>query len=131
MRIALLAPICERVPPPAYGGIELVVGLLADGLVELGHDVTLFASRDSHTSARLAGTQDRALRQMDLSWQACMPREQLHVAHCFERALEFDLIHNHVGTSGLPFARYVDVPVLTTLHGPFDEHNRPIFTHFA
>jgi glycosyltransferase involved in cell wall biosynthesis len=131
MRIALLAPIWETVPPPAYGGIELVVGLLAEGLVDLGHEVTLFASGDSVTRARLAAVQDRALRHMGWPWFQCLPHEQLHTAHCFERAREFDVIHNHLGTTGLPFARFVDVPTLTTLHGPFDEHNRDFFARYA
>lgn len=131
MRIALLAPIWETVPPPAYGGIELVVSLLAEGLVALGHEVTLFASGDSVTRARLAAVQERALRHTGWPWFQCLPHEQLHIAHCYERAAEFDVIHNHLGTAGLPFARFVDVPTLTTLHGPFDDHNRDFFARYA
>lgn len=130
MRIAILAPIAERVPPPAYGGIELIVSLLADGLADRGHDVTLFATGDSLTRARLASVQPRPLRTLGLPWYHAMPRETLHVANCFEQAAAFDLIHNHVGPMGLSYASFVKTPVLTTLHGPFDEHNREFFEHY-
>ncbi len=130
MRIAILAPIAERVPPPAYGGIELIVALIADGLVDRGHDVTLFASGDSITRARLEAIQPRPLRTLGLPWYHAMPLETLHVANCFEQAASFDVIHNHLGPMGLSYAGFVDTPVLTTLHGPFDDYNRPLFAHY-
>src|SRR5438128_10930109 len=97
MRIALISPAWFSVPPTGYGGIEWIVSLLADGLAEAGHDVTLFASGDSHTKARLEWVYETA------------PSEKIgnsideihHCLACFERADEFDVIHDH---SGLPAA---------------------------
>lgn len=127
MRIAILAPIWERVPPPAYGGIERVVYLLTEGLVAAGHDVTLFATGDSTTSARLEATEAGPLREMCLPWHDCQPREIAHVLACFRRAEDFDLIHNHAGYLGLLGMALGHGTVLTTLHGPFDGHNQGLF----
>ncbi|HEY9722528.1 MAG TPA: glycosyltransferase family 4 protein [Oscillatoriaceae cyanobacterium] len=127
MRIAILAPIWERVPPPAYGGIELVVSLLTEGLVEDGHDVTLFATGDSETGARLVHTEARSLRAQGFGWRHGMPHELVHVKACLDRASEFDVIHNHAGYVAAAFGHLVDTPVLTTLHGPFERHNHALF----
>ena len=97
MRIAVLAPCWFAVPPTGYGGIEWVVSLLADGLVDGGHDVTLFASGDSHTKAKLAAVFPVAPSE----WIGRSFWELRHVLHCFERADEFDVINDHSG----PFAR--------------------------
>lgn len=130
MRIALLAPIQECVPPPAYGGIELVVSLLADGLVDRGHDVTLFACGTSRTRAKLAAIEPEPLRGRGLPWFDVANHEVAHVAACFERAAAFDVIHNHEGLIGLAFAAFVGTPVVTTLHGPFDAGNRTLFERY-
>lgn len=130
MDIAMLAPVWERVPPPAYGGIELVVSLLTEALVARGHRVTLFATGDSVTRAHLSAVQDKPLRQSGVAPADGAPFEIVHVDACFRRAHEFDLIHNHCSFQGVANARYVDTPVLTTLHGYFSELNRPFFAHF-
>jgi glycosyltransferase involved in cell wall biosynthesis len=128
MRIAQIAPLWERVPPPAYGGIELVVGLLTDELVRRGHDVTLFASGDSVTLANLASVHPKALR-LDSAIKEVAIYEWLHLSCLYERAHDFDLIHSHVGCLALPFASLVKTPTIHTLHGIFTPDNEKIYSH--
>ena len=119
MRIAQVAPLAEAVPPKLYGGTERVVAYLTDALVELGHDVTLFASGDSDTKATLCPIWPRALR-LD-------PDVKDHFAPLFmqletvaRRAHEFDLIHCHIDYFGYPLLRRLGTPSVTTLHGRLD-----------
>ncbi len=122
MRIAQIAPLWELVPPAAYGGTELVVSLLTDGLVERGHEVTLFAAGGSTTGARLVECAPAALRAMeeqiklDKTHCTIMGYESLMLQEVFEQAQRFDIIHNHVGFQVLPYAAMSRVPVVTTLH---------------
>jgi glycosyltransferase involved in cell wall biosynthesis len=115
MRLALLGPIAWRTPPRHYGPWELVTGLLADGLARRGVDVTLFATLDSVTLARLDGVCERPYEEDDAIdgriWEA------LHVAHALERSGEFDLVHNHLDWLPLAFARNFRAPLVTTIHG--------------
>jgi len=117
MRIMQIAPIWERVPPPAYGGTEAVVGLLADGLVDAGHEVVLYASGDSITKAELRSIWPFPIRGRftDGLWPSAL--EWLHVAAALGDACDFDLIHNHSSELAMCFSRLVSTPVLTTLHG--------------
>ena len=129
MRIAQLAPLWERVPPPAYGGIEVVVHVLTEELVRRGHEVTLFASGDSLTTARLISVWDRSLRTAaDIVNPA--PYEWLHVAEALSRAHEFDIIHNHQGELAMAFANLVDTPMLTTVHNPPPKDSRIVWEHY-
>lgn len=128
MRIAQVAPLWERVPPPAYGGIELVVSLLTDELVRRGHDVTLFASGDSITLAKLESVHPRALR-LDSSIKEYSIYEMLQLSQVYERAQEFDIIHSHMGCAALPYAPLVKTPTVHTLHGIFTPDNEKMFTH--
>ena len=128
MRIAQIAPLWERVPPPAYGGIELVVGLLTDELVRRGHEVTLFASGDSLTDAVLSSVHPRALR-LDSSVKEYGIYEMLNIGKVYERAGEFDVIHSHIGCSALPYAKLIKTPVVHTLHGVFTPDNRKMFSY--
>ena len=128
MRIAQIAPLWERVPPPTYGGIELVAGLLTDELVRRGHEVTLFASGDSVTLARLEAVHPQALR-LDASVKECGIYEMLQLARVYERAAEFDIIHSHMGCAALPYAGLVKTPTVHTLHGIFTPDNEKMFTH--
>jgi glycosyltransferase involved in cell wall biosynthesis len=114
MRIAMIAPLEMRVPPLAYGGTELLVSLLTEQLVQGGHDVTLFASGDSVTGAKLVSICPSFLRE---SGRDVGILTMLNVVSCLERAEEFDIIHNHTCFQGLATAGLVKVPVLTTLHG--------------
>ncbi|MBR0869009.1 glycosyltransferase family 4 protein [Bradyrhizobium tropiciagri] len=119
MRIAQLAPLAESVPPKLYGGTERVVAWLVDELVDLGHDVTLFASGDSKTKARLEAVWPRALRlggkNNDPSAACAMLLEAIA-----KQASDFDVIHAHVDWLPLPLLSRLRVPFLTTMHGRLD-----------
>lgn len=128
MRIAQVAPLWERVPPPAYGGIELVVGLLTDELVRRGHEVTLFASGDSITLAKLEAIHPQALR-LDPDVKEYGIYEMLHLSQIYDRADEFDVIHSHMGCAALPYAKLVKTPTIHTLHGVFTPDNRKLFSY--
>ena len=118
MRIAQVAPLVESVPPQLYGGTERVVAFLTDELVRRGHEVTLFASGDSQTTARLMAAWPRALR-LD---HACDPLAPhiLMLEQVLRRAGEFDVVHFHIAQFHLPLARRLSVPHVTTLHGRLD-----------
>jgi glycosyltransferase involved in cell wall biosynthesis len=118
MKIAQVAPLHESVPPPRYGGTERIVSYLTEALVRQGHDVTLFASADSTTSARLVPCAPRALRQT-----GCHDPLAAHFS-MFERVAEaapaFDVVHFHVDYLHFPLTRRLNIPHLTTLHGRLD-----------
>ncbi|PZO38189.1 MAG: glycosyl transferase [Pseudanabaena frigida] len=128
MRIAQVAPLWEQVPPPAYGGTELVVSLLTEELVKRGHDVTLFASGDSTTSAKLESVHPRALR-LDTSVKDPNIYDMLNISRVYENAERFDIIHSHVGCVALPYTNLVKTPTVHTLHGIFTSDNEKLFTH--
>lgn len=128
MRIAQVAPLWERVPPPAYGGIELVVSLLSDELVRRGHEVTLFASGDSVTLAKLESVHPQALR-LDPSVKEYAIYEMLQLTKVYERADEFDVIHSHMGCAALPYSKLVKIPTVHTLHGIFTPDNRKLYSY--
>jgi len=119
LRIAQVAPLYESVPPRLYGGTERVVSYLTEELVAMGHDVTLFASGDSRTTARLVAGSPRALR-LDGSCEDPLARHVVHLEHVFERAPTFDVIHLHTDYLHYPLARRTATPHLTTLHGRLD-----------
>jgi glycosyltransferase involved in cell wall biosynthesis len=119
MRIAQVAPLTEAVPPKLYGGTERVVAYLTDALVELGHDVTLFASGDSQTKADLHAVWPRAVRLDSGVTDYFVPLfMQLEVVA--RRAHEFDIIHAHLDYFGYPMLLRLPTPSLTTLHGRLD-----------
>jgi glycosyltransferase involved in cell wall biosynthesis len=128
LRVAVLAPISWRVPPRQYGPWEQFASLLTEGLVRRGVDVTLFATADSVTTARLVGTaptgysEDPALHAK--AWEA------LHISAVFERAGEFDVIHNSFDFLPLTYSGLVDTPVVTTIHGFSSEHIVPVFEKY-
>jgi glycosyltransferase involved in cell wall biosynthesis len=115
VRIALLGPVAWRTPPHDYGPWERVTGLLAEGLTARGVDVTLFATLDSVTSARLDGVCPRGYADDPAVdgrvWEA------LHVSHALARSAEFDLVHNHLDWLPLAFVEHWRAPLLTTVHG--------------
>jgi glycosyltransferase involved in cell wall biosynthesis len=116
MRIAVLAPVWFPVPPTGYGGIEWIVWLLAEGLVDAGHDVTLFAAGQSRTKAKLEYVYEEA------------PSDEIgrsfwdlrHVLHCYARQAEFDLINDHSGMVAAAIGGGLRAPVAHTVHGPLD-----------
>ena len=119
MRIAQVAPLFERIPPVAYGGTERVVAYLTDALVELGHDVTLFASGDSLTTAKLVPASPRSLR-LDEACRDQMASQVLQLELLSKHAHRFDVIHFHTGFLHLPLARRLPVASVTTMHGRLD-----------
>ncbi len=125
MRIAMLAPVSWRTPPRHYGPWEQVTSLLTEALVARGVDVTLFATKDSRTAAKLDGICPAPYSE-DPTIDAKV-WEILHVAHVFERAGEFDLIHNQADFVPLAFSRLVQTPMVTTIHGFSSESILPAF----
>ncbi len=111
----MLSPIAWRTPPRHYGPWELFASILAEGLVGLGHDVTLFATADSATKARLVATSPTGWSE-DANIEPKVA-ECLHIASVFERASEFDIIHNGFDFLPLTYSELVDTPVVTTIHG--------------
>lgn len=124
MRIAQVSTPHESTPPEKYGGIERVVSLLTEGLQERGHEVTLFATRNSRTSARLHGFFPKPIRPYVAHW------ELIHAAEVLKHAGEFDIVHNHV-EGVIPFLPYANCPTVTTIHNPLSNHELPYFTYFA
>src|SRR5918999_3516598 len=118
MKVAVLSPVWFPVPPSGYGGIEWVVSMLADGLAEAGHDVTLFASGDSHTQAKLEFVFRNApsARIGQTFW------ELQHALGCFARDGEFDVVHDHTGLLGLALGSLLRTPLVHTVHGPLTGH---------
>ncbi len=124
----MLAPVAWRVPPRHYGPWELVVSRLTEGLVARGVDVTLFATADSVTSARLVATCPTPYAE-DATVDAKVA-ECLHVASAFERAGDFDVVHNHFDFLPLTYSRLVPVPVVTTIHGLSSERIVPVYRQY-
>jgi glycosyltransferase involved in cell wall biosynthesis len=130
LRIAQVSPLYEPVPPALYGGTERIVGYLTEALVERGHHVTLFASGDSRTDAKLVAPTPQGLRLASPP-QDDMVFHLLELAKVFEHAREFDVIHCHVGHLAFPFARLARAPSLHTLHGRLDlPETFPIYRYF-
>lgn len=129
MRLALLAPIAWRTPPHHYGPWEQVTSLLAEGLVARGVDVTLFASLDSLTTARLDGVAPHGYAEDPTLdgriWEA------LHVSHALAASGQYDLVHSHLDWLPLAFATHCRAPMLTTIHGFSDPAILPAYTRAA
>jgi glycosyltransferase involved in cell wall biosynthesis len=119
MRIAQVSPLYESVPPKYYGGTERVVSYLTEELVAQGHDVTLFASGDSVTKARLVAPCRRSLR-LDKNCIDQLSHHLLMLEMVAQRAREFDIIHYHVDYLHFPLSRRLGRPQVTTLHGRLD-----------
>ena len=131
MRIAQISPLWERVPPFRYGGIELIVKLLTDELVQRGHEVTLFASGDSITKAKLFSVHDQALR-LDSSIDEPDIYHQMILADVYlVKHADFDIIHSHIGYTALPYSGFVKTPTVHTLHGAFTSDTTKIHRRFS
>jgi len=127
-RIAMLSPVAWRTPPRGYGAWETVVSNLTEGLVSRGWDVTLFATADSLTSAKLLSTVAKGYEEdasVDPRVVSC-----LHVSEAFENAEEFDLIHNHFDYLPLTYSRLVSTPILTTVHGFSSPQILPVYKKY-
>jgi glycosyltransferase involved in cell wall biosynthesis len=132
LRIAQLGSLYERIPPNLYGGTERVVSYLTEELVRRGHDVTLFASGDSITSARLVAGFPRSLRLAGLASAGIGPGLHMPMlSDVYENADQFDIIHSHMDYWSFPFARLCPTPTIVTMHGRMDvEPVRPVYEHF-
>jgi glycosyltransferase involved in cell wall biosynthesis len=131
MRIAQIAPIAERVPPTRYGGTERVVYELTEALVARGHDVTLFASGDSITTAKLSSIVPQCLRESNIANPYGLNEWSfLHYGLAYERQAEFDIIHDHNYSISVPTANLSKVPVVMTMHNVFHSENIPLYVAF-
>ena len=131
MRIAQVAPLAESVPPTGYGGTERVVAYLTDELVREGHEVTLFASGDSRTSARLVPCSPSALR-LDPDVVDPVAHHVYELERVAAEAHRFDVIHWHIDYFHYPMSRRLGVPQLTTLHGRLDIPDlQPVYDEFG
>lgn len=127
MRIAQIAPLAERIPPKKYGGVERVIYTLTEELTKRGHDVTLFASGDSKTSAKLVPVYKTALRDTNMMESHGILYSLLAAGLAYNMQDQFDIIHDHNSHFSLPTANIAKTPTVVTLHGPFNEINRPYF----
>ncbi len=127
-RIAILSPVAWRTPPRRYGAWETVAGNIAEGLVARGWEVTLFATGDSVTRARLHSVVSRGYEED----RTIDPKvaEYLHIGEAFEHAAEFDLIHSHYDFMALAYSRLVNTPVLTTIHGFSSPRIMPVYEKY-
>lgn len=128
MKIAQIAPLWKEIPPKKYGGTELIVSLITEGLVKRGHHVVLFASGGTKTKARLVPIIPKTLYKIkkgfdfkDISYNIIAAKR------CFEKAEDFDIIHSHLNQEALVFAPFVKTPVITTLHSSLP----PDYENFA
>jgi glycosyltransferase involved in cell wall biosynthesis len=125
LRVGVIASIAHRTPPRGYGPWEQVASTLSEGLMSLGHDVTLFATADSATTARLHAVAPRGYEEDGRAdVKVC---EALHIAAAFERAGEFDVISNQFDFLPLTYSRLVTTPVVTTIHGFSSERILPVY----
>ena len=131
MHIAQVAPLTEAIPPKLYGGTERVVSWLTEELIALGHEVTLYASGDSMTSARLEAVWPRALR-LDGSVRDPNALHMLMLERVYQSAADFDFIHCHLDYYPFSLFSRQPTPFVTTLHGRLDlpEH-QPVFDEFS
>jgi len=120
LRIAQVAPLYEAVPPALYGGTERVVAYLCDALVDLGHDVTLFASADSRSKARLVPMRSQAIRLDTSALKSDVAAHLAMLDEVRERADEFDVLHFHTDLLHFPFFEDIAERTVTTLHGRLD-----------
>jgi len=127
-RVAMLSPVAWRTPPRQYGAWETVASNITEGLTARGWDVTLFATKDSATQARLHAVIDQGYEE-DSSVDPKVV-EYLHISEAFEHAAEFDLIHSHYDFMALTYSRLVKTPVLTTIHGFSSPKIMPVYRKY-
>lgn len=130
LKIAQIAPIVERVPPKNYGGTERVVSTLTEELVRRGHDVTLFATGDSKTKAKLDYIYPKSIRESKISRGEALEWSMVHIGRVYERQDEFDIIHEHNSSLGAPMANQAKTPTVITLHGAVTSGTKKIFNTY-
>jgi glycosyltransferase involved in cell wall biosynthesis len=129
MKVAMLSPVAWRTPPRHYGPWEQMASNVAEGLVALGVDVTLFATADSATAGTLAAVVPQGYEEDRC--QDAKVAECLHISHLLERAGEFDIIHNHFDFLPLTYSRLVATPMVTTIHGFSSAKILPVYEKYA
>jgi glycosyltransferase involved in cell wall biosynthesis len=127
VKVAIVSPAWFPVPPTRYGGIEWIIALLADGLVDAGHEVTLFASGDSETKAELVSVFPEAPSR----FIGTTLHELHHALACFERAADFEVINDHSGPLAAALGGAVTTPVVHTVHGPLDTRAGELYEQVA
>ncbi|WP_018613142.1 glycosyltransferase family 4 protein [Segetibacter koreensis] len=127
MKVAILAPVTWRTPPRNYGPWEQVASVLAEGLVEQGVDVTLFATGDSVTRGKLASVREKPLGEFPGDAKVV---ECLHISNVMEQATSFDIIHNHFDFLPLTYSALVRTPMITTIHGFSSEQIIPVYRKY-
>jgi glycosyltransferase involved in cell wall biosynthesis len=127
-KVAILSPVAWRTPPRQYGAWETVASNIAEGLVSRGWDITLFATKDSVTNARLHAVVERGYEEDSIIDPKVA--EYLHISEAFEHAGEFDLIHSHYDFMALSYTRLVKTPVLTTIHGFSSTRIMPVYEKY-
>src|SRR5207248_10919883 len=125
LRIGIISSIEHRTPPLGYGPWEQVASTLSEGLVALGHEVTLFATGDSVTTARLHAEAPHGYEEV--GGYDTKAYEALHIGAAFERAREFDVMSNQFDFLPLTYSRLITIPVVTTIHGFSSERILPVF----
>ncbi|MGB9926802.1 MAG: glycosyltransferase [Methanosarcina sp.] len=132
IRIAMLSPIAWSTPPKKYGPWESMVSLLTEGLIKRGIDVTLFATADSHTKAKLHAVcpipYEEYTGEKKLTYRRVY--ESMHISEVFERSKKFDIIHNHFDFPPLTYSSLVDTPVVSTLHGFSSRTILPVYKKY-
>ncbi len=127
MKVAILAPLTWRTPPRNYGPWEQVASVLTEALVKEGLDVTLFATADSVTEARLESVWEKPIGEYPADAKVA---ECLHISHLMEKAAEFDVIHNHFDFLPLTYSGLIHTPIVTTIHGFSSEQIVPVFKKY-
>lgn len=131
LRIAIVAPLFESVPPKLYGGTERVVSYVTEELVRQGHEVTLFASGDSQTTAHLRATTRQGLR-LDADCLDPLAHHMIMLDEVSAAAMDFDLVHFNTDYLHFPLVRHLGRPAVTTLHGRLDSPDMvPLYRHFS
>jgi glycosyltransferase involved in cell wall biosynthesis len=128
MKVAVLSPISWRTPPRKYGPWEQVASTIAEGLVQKGHEVTLFATGDSITRGKLESVCDKPYsenREIDPKVWEC-----IHISHLMEQAKDFDIIHNHFDFLPLTYSRLIQTPMITTIHGFSSAQIIPVYQKY-
>lgn len=128
MKIAVLSPVAWRTPPHHYGPWEQMASNLTEGLVEKGHDVTLFATKDSITKGQLEAVIEKGYEEDD--YADAKVNECLHISHLMENADQYDIIHNHYDFLPLTYSKLINTPIVTTIHGFSSEKILPVYKKY-
>lgn len=131
MRVAMISPVIERVPPKKYGGTERIVEALTNNLVDQGVDVTLFATEDSKTKAKLISVFPKSLRESKTSDSESVEKTVYHLGTAYSQQNSFDIIHDHNSFTAMPIANLCRTPCVITMHGLINQNMAKMFKIFS